>query len=231
MLRLVGFLVLVFVLSRFLGELPLVGGFFRATGCLGVWLTAIGLSWAITWWGKRAVRVQRDRSRVRELLAVDSAHNRGKLGALLLGQGRPRKALEYLQEAHRREPDVAEWAYRTGTALLALGQHDEAATALRRALELEEECAYGEARLRLVQALVQAKSWTECLAQVEVFDRLHGPRPESAYRRGQALRGQGRKELAREAFRSVAELAREAVRYQRREAGWWSLRARLALLG
>ena len=49
-----------------------------------------------------------------------------------------------------------------------------------------------------------------------------------AYRRGVVLQELGRKDEARAAFDQVAELARTAAQYQRKNSAGWVWRARLA---
>jgi len=228
MLRLVAFFVVAFVLARFLSHVPLIGGFFRYTGIFGVWITAMLLSFGITKYGQRAVLMQRDAARVRELSTVDTPTNQGKLGTLLLARGRTRKALAPLQAAVLGEPEVPEWHYRLGCAHLALHDLEAAVTSLERSVELEEEYAYGGAQLRLAEALMEAKRNEEALAVLTIFERNHGPSPESAYRRGLAHKLAGERDEARSAFDEVAGLARQAARYQRTSAGMWSMKARLA---
>jgi len=229
-LRLVGFFVLVFALTFLLGKLPLIGGLFARTGCLGIWLTAIALSWAITKYGQRALRMRRDRAEIRRLSAVESPHNQGKLGTMFLAQGRARRALPHLRRAVEGEPEVAEWHYRLGCALLKVHEREEAAAALARCVAIHEEHAYGAAQLRLAESLTALGRLDEALETLGTFERNHGPSPESAYRRGRAHRLADRNEEARRAFGEVSALAAEAAQYQRRQAGLWTLRARLASL-
>lgn len=228
LLRLLGFFVLVLVLVRVLGFLPWVGPLIRGSGIFGMWAIAIGLSWFLAKWSERAWRIRRDSSKIRMLSAVASPHNQGKLGALLLAQGRAKKALEPLREAARGEPETAEWHYRLGLALLALRRYEDACASLSRCVALEEEHAYGAALLRLAEAETLCGRAAEALEILGRFERNHGPRPESAFRRAQALKKLGRNAEARAAFAEVENLAASAARYQRREAAMWSLRAKLA---
>ena len=230
MLRLVGFFVLVLILTSVLGRLPFLGPLFRNTGILGILVTAMLLSWGISYYGRRAYRVRRDASRVRELSRVKSPHNAGKLGSLLLAQGRARRALPHLEAAIEGEPEVAEWHYRLGCARLEAGDAAGAVPVLQRCVQLEEEYAYGAAQLRLAEALTRSDRAEDALATLDVFERNHGPSPESAYRRGLALKRAGRRDAAREAWSEVSRLAAEAARYQRSSAGLWTVKAKLASL-
>lgn len=230
MLRLVGFFVVAMVLARLLAHVPLIGGFFAYTGIFGIWITAMLLSFVITKYGERAVRVRRDRAKVRELAVVDTPNNQGKLGALLFAQGRPRKALAPLRAAVAGEPEVPEWHYRLGLALQAVREREEAVASLRRCVALDEEYAYGAAQLRLAEALLALQRHDEILEVLATFERNHGPSPESAYRRGLALKAEGRRDESKQAFGEVPALAAQAARYQRTEAGLWSMKARMASL-
>ncbi len=99
MVRLIVFFVLTFVLASLLGHVPVIGPLFERTGCFGIWIVAIGLSFAMTRLGELAVRRQRGKAEVRRLETVGGPVNLGKAGVLLLAQGRPRAALPYLEGA------------------------------------------------------------------------------------------------------------------------------------
>ena len=172
--------------------------------------------------------MQRGRVELRRLESVDSPHNHGKAGSLLLSQRRPRRAVPHLESAVAGEPEVAEWRYRLGSALLRLGRRGDAAEQLRSCVALEEEHAYGAAQLRLSEALLGAGQPDEALAALDAHDKNHGPSPESAYRRGLTLKALGRRGEARQSLAEVAGLARSVAKYQRREANAWVFRAWVA---
>jgi tetratricopeptide (TPR) repeat protein len=148
----------------------------------------------------------------------------------LLAGGKPAKAVPHLQNAVEGEPEVTEWRFRLGMAQLALGQNAEALASLGRAAEMDEEYGYGAVQLRLSEAHLAAGDPEQALAHLDVFDRNHGPNPESAFRRGQALKKAGRRQEASESFARVGDLARSAAKFQRREAQKWAFRATLARL-
>ncbi len=223
MLRVIGFAVLVFVVYQLLRFVPVIG----RSGFLLLWISVILVSVGVARVGSIALDARRMRGHVRALGAVDSPHNRGKLGSLLLGHGRARQALPHLEAAAQGEPDYAEWSYRHGLALLELGRTEEAIAALRRVVAQDEEYAYGAAQLRLARALRRTGAHEQALAALETFERNHGPSPESAFRRGQVLRALGRRDEARQSLARVGELASQAARYQRTEASGWALRAAL----
>lgn len=224
MIRLIGFFLLVLLLLGLLRQIPLLGGIFQVP-FLGFWITALLLSAALSKLAVVAVDRRRFNSLKDQLGAVDTAHNQGKLGSLLLKQGQHRKAVPHLERAAAGEPDSAEWSYRLGCALLGARRAPDAVVHLRRAAQLEEEYAYGAVQLRLAEALTGSDAAEVALEVLDLFERNHGPKSESAYRRGLALRVLGRRDEARTAFRRVRELASEVPRYQQRAARVWIMRA------
>lgn len=223
MLRLIGFFVAVLFAMRLLQALPGVGHLFH--GLLGFWLVAIGVSAALARLSAWMLEERRLAARIEELGRVDNPHQRGKLGALYVAHGRYRKALEPLREALEGDPDALEWRYRLGCALLGSGEAAGAAEELLRVTEKDEEYAYGAAQLRLAEALTRAGDPERALAALDRFDRNHGESPESAFRRGQALRRAGRRAEARAAFARVPELAHSSARFQEKHSGGWVWRS------
>ena len=223
-----GFFGLAWVLMSVLRGLPGIGFLFR--GFFAFWFVLIGLSLVLERTTRALSTRRKLESEVRSLGNVESPHNQGKLGSLLLAKGRSRRALEHLERAAAGEPQVAEWHYRLGRALLEERRPEQAVAALERAEALDPEHAYGGVQLSLAeghQALGQAE---QALQHLLTFERNHGPNPESAFRRGQALRAAGQREQARAAFSEVGALARSGPRYQSRDHAKWSLRALLARL-
>ena len=228
-LRLLGFFGLAWVALLALQQVPGIGGFFR--GFFGFWVVLIGLSVGLERLASAGLRRRRFEAEARALGNVESPHNQGKLGSLFLAAGRAREALEPLRRAAAGEPASAEWQYRLGQALAARGEHAEAALALERATEIDEEHAFGAALLALSAARLELGETGRAIDCAERFERNHGPSPESAYRRGLAYKREGRRGEAARAFDGVVELAKRSARYQRRDSNRWALRARLARLG
>ncbi len=230
MLRLVGFFLLTLVALQFLRQIPLLGALFEIP-FLGFWGAVILVSLAFSAGARAAVDGRRRKALERSFGAVDTPHNRGKLGSLLLNQGRARRALEHLTAAVAGEGEVTEWSYRLGQAELRLGQTAGALLALERAAQMDEEHGYGGVLLALAEARRRSGDAAGALTALERFERNHGPKPESAFRRGRALAALGRGAEARAAYEAVFELAAAATKYQRREARVWQLKAALARLG
>lgn len=230
MLRLIGFFLLVFVAMLVLREVPYLGAPFRIP-LLGFYLTAIVVSII----GARLATAAADRAKQkrleRELGGVDTPYNRGKLGLLMLQQGRARQAVPHLETALAADPGSEEFQYRLGLALLDSDSPMEAASYLEPLVARNEDYAYGAALLALSSARCEAGEARSALDAVEQYERSFGPTPESCYRRGVALRAIGDRSGSARAFASIGGIAAKLPAYQRRVAtGWW-IKAQLAKLG
>ncbi len=224
MARLVGFFLLVVAVFIVLTNVPILGAIFRIP-FIGFWLALILVSLGLSKLAQGAIARRRMRALERQLGAVETPHNQGKLGVLHASRGGHRQAIQCLQRAIGGEPEFAEWHYRLGVSQLATSDLAGARMALERTIELKEDHAYGEALLRLAEVQTRQGEGESALGSLARYERAHGPNPESAYRRGRALRTLGKKEEARAAFREVGELARRQAHYQRRSAARWVLRA------
>ncbi len=227
MLRLIGFFALVFVVLAVLRQVPILGAPFRIP-FVGWWFAVIVVSAVCARLASTALERSKLRRLERTFGAVDTPHNQGKLGSLHAGRGRHRAALAGFERASAGEPEFAEWHYRLGISRLATGDPTGARSALERTLALNEDHAYGEAMLRLAEAQTEEGAGEAALATLDRFEQVRGPTPESAYRRGRALRRLGRSGDARAAFAEVGTLARRLAPYQRREGWRWVARAALA---
>lgn len=230
MLRLIGFFVLVLVVLQLLRHVPIVGAIFQIP-ILGFWGAAILVSAVASKFAVVAVDRSRFARRRRELGHVETPHNQGKLGALLLASGRAKAAIAPLENAVKGEPASVEWRYRLGSALLAAGRAADAAVELERAAAIDREHAYGALQMRLADALARGNRHADVLTALDQFDHDHGANAESAYRRGRSLRALGRRDEANESFRHAGDLARGVARYQRTYARTWAWRAFLARCG
>lgn len=224
MLRLAGFFLVVLVVLQILRAVPVIGRIFDVP-FLGFWGAAILVSVVASKLADAALARRQVSRWKRHLGAAETSHNQGKLGALLVSRGRWRQAIAPLERAVEGEPQVVEWRYRLGQALLRSGRPKDAVVELSKATELAEEHAYGGALMRLAEAALRAGDPQASIAALDRRDRNHGDSPESAYRRGLALRALGRRDEARASFRRAVEIARASTRYQEKQARWWALRA------
>lgn len=224
MLRLLGYFVLVLLIGALLQRLPGIGGLFR--GLFGFYLTlllvaALGGVVAERW--RRRQRLERELARLRQ---VDTPHNQGKLGALLLAHGRVREAVAPLEVAQAAEPERAEWSYRLAEACERLGDPQAGLRHLERVLALDPDYAYGavslaEARLRL--ALGQPEA---ALAALRRFELGSGPSPHSACLAARALEALGRGPEARAKIAEVPALYAALPAFRRKQERPWLWRAR-----
>lgn len=222
-LRLIGFFVAVVVLMNFLRQVPGIGGLFH--GFFAFWIVAILLSAALTKLSKAGLERHKLTVQVRDLGNVESPHNQGKLGSLLLSTGRSRRAIPHLERAVAGEPESAEWHYRLGIALLDSGRARDACVEFGAVFELDDEYAYGGVQLRAAEAALAMGDAAAALTRLAVFERNHGPRPESAYWRGVAHKKAGDRAASAQAFGEVSHLASEGARYQGAENRNWIARA------
>ncbi|MCK6444994.1 MAG: tetratricopeptide repeat protein [Planctomycetes bacterium] len=223
MAGLLGWFALIFGAMFVLSWIPGIGGLFR--GFWGFWITALLVGAVGSVVTKKLVERKRLAAKRRELANVESGHNQGKLGALLLAHGRARAALAPLQRAVDEEPQSPEWRYRLGLARLATGDVRGATQALASAAAIDEEYAYGDLQLRRAEAHARLGELDVARAALDTFDRNHGPSPESAYRRGLVERAAGRRDLAAQSFVHVAVLAERGAQFQRGKNRKWQFLA------
>jgi tetratricopeptide (TPR) repeat protein len=222
MLPLVGFFLITFAVLWVLRQIPGLGWIFGSP-LLGFFLTAILVSSLFAWLGSRAVDRRRFRRAASQLGAVETPHNQGKLGSLLLAARRPRAAAECLARAVAGEPDSLEWRYRYGVALLRSGRPAEAARELDLVVARNEEYAYGDMLLRLAEAEQAAGRPARALEALERHARSQGDTPESLYRRALALRALRRGDEARAALARIGAVASKRATYQKRADARWVL--------
>ena len=227
LLRLAGFFVVTLIVLQVLRLIPVVGALFEVP-ILGFWGAAIVVAVVVSKYGNLAVDRTLLRRKLRTLEHVDTPHNLGKRGSLLLAAGRVRAAIEPLQRAVEGEPESLEWSYRLGLAHLAAGQREGAVGALKRVALEDPEYAYGGVQLALARAFAGTGRKEEALAALECFEANHGASPESAYRRGVLLKALGRRDEARVALAAVGEIVRRAGGHQRRGSRGWAARALFA---
>jgi tetratricopeptide (TPR) repeat protein len=228
-LRLALFFLAALVLTSLLREAPVVGAVFRIP-LIGFWVAALILAGSLTWFAQHLVVTRRFRNQVRDLGAVDTPANQGKLGVLLLANGRARAALAPLEAAQRAEPDRAEWAYRLGEARLVVGDAEGAVAVLDPLLARDAEHAYGRALLLSARAARIAGRPDDALERLDRHERDQGATPEATFERGLVLRALERDAEARAAFDAVPRLAALSGRFRRAVPRGLVWRARLARL-
>lgn len=222
------FFVAALVFSSLMRHVPGLGWLFR--GIWGFWIAVMLLSAGTAWLSAKWRDHLRLRSARFAFSQVDTAHNQGKLGTLLLQTGRTRSAIQALERAVAGEPESAEWHYRLGSALRASRENQRAAAELESALRIAPAHAWGEVGIELALARRSLGDAGGALEALDAREREHGESVRSAYLRGSLLAQLGRRDQARAAFREVGELARRSPRFSRKGTLRWRVLAALALL-
>jgi len=221
MLRLVGFFALVLVAYRFLVVMPVVGPVLGRLGIFGYWAVAILVSVLLARLGEKLVQRALLKKRMRDLGVVETPNNEGKLGTMLLQSGRVRAAVPHLEAAFAGQPEVSDWAFGLGRAMLTLGKPEKAGSYFARVVADSPIHGYGGAYLGLADAALALGRAEGALEALDQHDQHHGANPKSLYLRGKALRALGRKDEARVAFGKVLELGSDLPKFQRK--GYLSL--------
>ncbi|QDV07937.1 hypothetical protein Poly30_34730 [Planctomycetes bacterium Poly30] len=228
MLRLLAFFVAVIFFTRFLATLPIIGAIFRIP-FLGFWFTAILLSAIFAKLGSDAVDYRARRNLEKSLGAVDTPHHKGKLGALLLAQGRARRAIPLFEEAAVGDPTSLEWRHKLGMARLQAKDDPAAAlAAFDSVLEEDVDYGFGSAMLLSAEAAKEAGFPDHALDRVQRFEREHGPTPLSALLRAELLKAAGDRAGANAALDEIPRLAKHAPKNAQSQS--WSLRIRALML-
>lgn len=214
----------------FLGGALLLASFLPFGGFWGFWIAVILMSAVTAHFSARLLERRRTRRQISELGRVDTAHNQGKLGTLLLQRGSVRSAIQALERAVAGEPGVAEWRYRLGAALRASGEHARAAKELAAALAIAPAHAYGDVAVELALARQAQGDDAGALQALDHGEREHGETVRTSFLRGKSLARLGRKEEARAAFLQVSEIARRLPEFSRRGTLRWRAQAWLARL-
>ena len=224
MLRLVLWFVAVLVLLNVLRLVPAVGRLFDVP-FLGFFLAAALLSALTAWGGERLARRARAVRVRRELGAVDTPYQRGKLGAHLLAAGAAREAEGHLAQAAAGDPERLEWHYKLGCARLQVGKARDALAPLEHVVAREEEHAFGAALLRLAEAKTLLGDAAGALRELARFERNHGPLPESAWLRSRAHRRSGDSRAAKAACKETLLLQARATAFQKKAGREHALKA------
>ncbi len=228
MLRFILFFAAVLVLTRILAGLPIVGALFGIP-FMGFWFTAILLSVAMAKLGSDAMDHRARRNLERSLGAVDTPHHKGKLGALLLSQGRAKKAIPLFEAAVEGDPTSLEWRYRLGMARLQ-GEADPKAAlaAFDSVLGEDDEFGFGAAMLLSAQAAKAAGYPDNALERVRRYELGQGPTPESALLRAELHKSKGDRGASNAALDEIPGLVRLAPKRQASRS--WAIRWRALIV-
>lgn len=176
----------------------------------------------------RPFQLSRKASRLRIDLHANPHNTSAKLdlARILIERKKYQEALPYLEQTLPIMQESADVHYEIGLCLLKLGRIAEGEAFMLKAIDLNPRVKYGEAYLRLGEAL--APLAPERAAQfIEHFRDLHSSSVEAYYRLGQLYKQLGREEDARRAYREALDIYRGLPRYSRRQQRRWAWLARM----
>ena len=222
---------LVVLTQKVLRVIPVIGDLIGGLGIFGFWVVAIFVGWYLEALGARLLAKRRFDAQVRSLGDVETAHNQGKLGALLLARGKFKAALGPLLRAKEGQPDSLEWDYGLARTYLGLGQYIQAAEHFQAVAAVDAAYGYGRVLLGLAEARLECDETDIALQALDRHDQDRGATPESALLRGLVFKKLGLKDQARAAFESVSGLAKSLPASYRKSAFPFQVRAFFARLG
>lgn len=214
MLQLIGFFLATLAALHVLRLLPGVGGIFQVP-FVGFLLASVLVSALFSFLAREGYERARQRRLEQQFRGVETPHNQGKLGALLLARGRAKAALPHLERAVAGDPEAREARWNLAQALAACGQDARALAALAPLLRAEEGFAYGDALLLAARCERRMGQSQQALERLAAHERQCGAQPAALYERAHALRALGRKAEARATFRSVQAASSAQVKWKR----------------
>jgi tetratricopeptide (TPR) repeat protein len=177
------------------------------------------------------MRVLRRRQRIATLEAAiglnpENAEDRSELGELLVESGRAREAVAHLEAAVRKAPDSAGIQFLLGLARLRAGKPADAVPPLEAAVRLDHGLRYGDALLRLGEALAAAGRPREAADTLQAHLKVNASSAEGLYRLAAVRLALGDTAAARDAVRELDATLRISPRFRRRLDRPWLRRAR-----
>lgn len=176
----------------------------------------------------RPFQLRRRAARLRADLHANPHNTSAKLdlARILIERKKFQEALPYLEQTLPIMQESADVHYEIGLCQLKLGRIPEGEAFMLKAIDLNPRVKYGEAYLRLGEAL--APLAPKRAAQfIEHFRDLHSSSVEAYYRLGQLYQQLGRQEDAKRAYREALDIYRGLPRYSRRQQRRWAWLARM----
>jgi tetratricopeptide (TPR) repeat protein len=170
---------------------------------------------------RRAPRLSRD-------IAINphDRRTRAELGAILVEQGRYKRAIEVLRPAAQQDPHDLEVLYSLGIACLRTGRHDEGELFLRGVHGADPEFRLGRAPLEIGAHRLRRGDAKGAVEPLREYVASHPHRVEGHYLLSRALRGSGDVAGARRERDRAWEEYDTALPYQQRTERIWAWRAR-----
>ena len=140
----------------------------------------------------------------------DDVEAHGRLGHLLVGEGRPGEALPHLEAARRRRPDAWGVLHNLGVAQTALGKYPEAVTSFRAALARND--SYAPTHQSLATALALLGRFDESVVHYETALALRPDDADAHNNVAVLLARLGRTESAEAHYRAALRLQPDDVK-------------------
>ncbi|HMH52137.1 MAG TPA: tetratricopeptide repeat protein [Candidatus Acidoferrum sp.] len=140
----------------------------------------------------------------------DDVDAHGRLGHMLVGEGRASAALPHLEAARRRRPDAWGVLHNLGVALAALGKYPEAVTSFRAALARND--AYAPTHQSLATTLALLGQFQESVVHYEAALALHPDDADAHNNVAVLLARLGRTEAAEAHYRTALRLQPDDVK-------------------
>jgi tetratricopeptide (TPR) repeat protein len=176
----------------------------------------------------RPFQLRRRASRLRIDLHANPHNTSAKLdlARILIERKKYQEALPYLEQTLPIMQESADVHYEIGLCQLKLGRIAKGESFMLKAIELNPRVKYGEAYLRLGEALAPLDP-KRAAQFIEQFRDLHSSSVEAYYRLGQLYQQLGRQEDAKRAYREALDIYRGLPRYSRRQQRRWAWLARM----
>jgi len=178
------------------------------------------------------LRARKRRGALERAIALNGENvtARRDLATLHLEQRRPKRAVALLEPALQRAPDDAELRYLLGAALVAGRRASEAIPHLESALARDPRIRYGDAHLKLGDALRALGRLDDAAAAYERFVAINGSSIEGWTRLAQTRARRGDGAGAKKAFDEASSTFALLPGFQRRRQWGWYLRSRAVAL-
>lgn len=147
----------------------------------------------------------------------------------MIAERSPAEAIELLEEAARRCPELPLASYHLGIARLAKGDTAGGTTALEAALALKPDLRFGEPWVKLGDHHLKAGRAAQARTAYEKATEIHASHAEAWYKAGRAAAKAGDASGAKRHWEEALASTRHAPAFKRRLDRRWRIAAWLAL--
>ncbi|HEV7555696.1 MAG TPA: tetratricopeptide repeat protein, partial [Kofleriaceae bacterium] len=153
---------------------------------------------------------------------------RHDIAVILLDKRRPRRALQHVEVARKRDPNDIELEFVEGSCRLAMREYEAARAILLEVATREPKFRYGDAQLRAADAMIGLRAWDDAITTLRSFVKINTSSVEGWFKLSRALAHKGDVDESRQARTAARALYHELPPYQRRRQRVWYMRALVA---